>query len=93
MVLNTSPDLDAPRPGGRAGGIRGAGTRSRWRPTRIDSAEELIDTAEAADADFIVIGLRRRSPVGKLLFGSNAQRVLLDAACPVLAVKADPDLG
>jgi nucleotide-binding universal stress UspA family protein len=58
-----------------------------------DSAEELIKTAEAIDADFIVIGLRRRSPVGKLLLGSNAQRVLLDAACPVLAVKAEPGAG
>jgi nucleotide-binding universal stress UspA family protein len=55
-----------------------------------DSAEELLKTAETTDAEFIVIGLRRRSPVGKLLLGSNAQRVLLDAACPVLAVKAEP---
>ena len=54
----------------------------------LDSAEDLIATAEETDAAFIVIGLRRRSPVGKLLLGSNAQRVLLDAACPVLAVKA-----
>ncbi|MGI3786579.1 MAG: universal stress protein [Janthinobacterium lividum] len=54
-----------------------------------DAAEDLIELAEDADAAFIVIGLRRRSPVGKLLLGSNAQRVLLDASCPVLAVKAE----
>ncbi len=54
----------------------------------LDVAEDVLAHAERADADFIVIGLRKRSPVGKLLLGSNAQRVLLDAACPVLAVKA-----
>jgi hypothetical protein len=55
----------------------------------LDPAEELISTAESRGAEFIIIGLRRRSPVGKLLLGSNAQRVLLDASCPVLAVKAE----
>lgn len=55
-----------------------------------EPAEDLIDVANEVDADFIVIGLRRRTPVGKLILGSNAQRILLDAACPVLAVKADP---
>ena len=54
----------------------------------FEPAEDLISIAEAADADLIVIGLRRRSPVGKLILGSNAQRILLDAKCPVLAVKA-----
>jgi nucleotide-binding universal stress UspA family protein len=52
-------------------------------------AEDLIEVAEEVKADFIVIGLRRRTPVGKLILGSNAQRILLDASCPVLAVKAD----
>lgn len=60
----------------------------RRAPDPLDPAEEVLASAERSDADVIVIGLRRRSPVGKLLLGSNAQRVLLDAACPVLAVKA-----
>ena len=54
-----------------------------------DPAEDLISVAQEVSADFIVIGLRRRSPVGKLILGSNAQRILLDASCPVLAVKAE----
>jgi nucleotide-binding universal stress UspA family protein len=54
-----------------------------------EPAEDLIAVAEEVDADFIVIGLRRRTPVGKLILGSNAQRILLDAPCPVLAVKAE----
>ncbi len=54
----------------------------------LDPAEDLINVAAEVSADFIVIGLRRRSPVGKLILGSNAQRILLDAPCPVLAVKA-----
>jgi len=53
-----------------------------------DPSENLIAVAEEVQASCIVIGLRRRSKVGKLFLGSNAQRVLLDAPCPVLAVKA-----
>ncbi len=55
----------------------------------FEPAEDLISIAESSQAELIVIGLRRRSPVGKLILGSNAQRILLDAHCPVLAVKGD----
>ena len=53
-----------------------------------EPAEDLIAVANDTDADLIVVGLRRRTPVGKLILGSNAQRILLDAPCAVLAVKA-----
>jgi nucleotide-binding universal stress UspA family protein len=38
----------------------------------------------------LVIGLRRRTAVGKLLLGSAAQRILLTVDCPVLAVEGPP---
>src|SRR3954451_10217198 len=58
----------------------------------MDPADDLVNVAQEVDAEIIVIGLRRRSPAGKLILGSNAQRVLLDAPCPVFAVKADESL-
>ncbi|MDD9205396.1 universal stress protein [Georgenia sp. 10Sc9-8] len=54
-----------------------------------DPSEDLLSIAAECDARLIVIGLRRRSPVGKLILGSNAQELLLKSTCPVLAVKAD----
>ena len=55
----------------------------------LSPAEDLTRTAREENADLIVIGLRRRTPTGKFLLGSNAQEILLDADCPVLAVQAD----
>jgi len=59
---------------------------------RVDTgrmaSEDLLDVADEVAADLIVIGLRRRSPIGKLILGSQAQQILLTAECPVLAVKA-----
>lgn len=52
-----------------------------------DIADAVLETADALDASLIVVGIRRRTPVGKMLLGSVAQRVLLEAHCPVLAVK------
>jgi nucleotide-binding universal stress UspA family protein len=53
-----------------------------------DAAEEVVDAASRLTASLLVIGMRRRTPTGKLITGSSAQRILLDAPCPVLAVKA-----
>ena len=53
-----------------------------------EASEELVEAADRLGASLIVIGLRRRTPTGKLITGSQAQRILLDANVPVLAVKA-----
>ena len=49
--------------------------------------EFLLSTIEEVDAELVVIGLRRKSPIGKLNLGASARRVVLGAPCPVLAVK------
>ncbi|MEV7396499.1 universal stress protein [Aeromicrobium sp. NPDC092404] len=50
-------------------------------------ASTVLFEAEQSGASLIVIGVRPRSPVGKILMGSVAQQILLDAAVPVVAVK------
>ena len=52
-----------------------------------DVAEEVVRVAVETGAATVVVGIRHRSPVGKALLGSVAQRVILDAPCPVVAVK------
>ncbi len=49
--------------------------------------EDLVGFAREHGCDEIVVGVRRRSKVGKLLMGSTAQYVILNAHCPVLTVK------
>mgnify|MGYP006299151639 CR=1 FL=1 len=49
-----------------------------------DPAEGIIEVADAMDADLIVLGGRKRSPLGSLLFGSVSQAVTLDATRPVV---------
>jgi nucleotide-binding universal stress UspA family protein len=53
-----------------------------------EASEEVLDVLEEVGAELCVIGIRRRTAVGKMLMGSNAHRILMDAPCPVLAVKA-----
>lgn len=52
------------------------------------AADELLSVADDLSASLVVIGLRRRTPVGKFVLGSVSQEVLLNANMPVLAVKA-----
>ncbi len=51
------------------------------------TGEDIVEFAEENAVDLIVIGVRRRSRVGKILMGSSAQYVILKAGCPVLTVK------
>ncbi|GAA1271446.1 MAG: hypothetical protein QOH40_1945 [Arthrobacter pascens] len=57
-------------------------------PYQHDLADEFLEVAREANASLIVIGLRHRSQVGKFILGSHAQRILMQADRPVLAVKA-----
>lgn len=50
----------------------------------VEAFQKVVDTTSAR---LVVIGMRRRSPVGKLVTGSDAQRLLLDLDVPILAVK------
>lgn len=52
-----------------------------------DVAEEILSVTEREAGRLLVVGVRHRSPVGKLIMGSVAQRLILEAHCPVLAVK------
>ena len=52
-----------------------------------DVADEILGVVREVAADALVIGIRHRSQVGKLLMGSVATRLLMEAPCPVVAVK------
>jgi len=53
----------------------------------LEAGEDLVQLADEHKVDEIIIGIRRRSKVGKLIFGSTAQYVVLNAPCPVVSVK------
>ena len=53
-----------------------------------NAVEEIQGLVESLPVSVLIIGLRKRSPVGKLIMGSVAQELLLSVSCPVLAVKS-----
>ena len=57
------------------------------QPVGVDPADELLAAMERGDAQLLVVGIRHRNPVGKLLMGSVAQKLILEWPKPVLAVK------
>jgi nucleotide-binding universal stress UspA family protein len=60
----------------------------RQLPAGTDPADGVIAVATETGPDVVVIGLRRRTAVGKLIVGSTSQQILLGVDAPVLAVKA-----
>ena len=54
-----------------------------------NAVDEIAELVHAQQVSLLVIGLRKRSAVGKLILGSMAQEILLNIPCPILAVKAD----
>jgi nucleotide-binding universal stress UspA family protein len=65
----------------------GVECESRLLIRGMQSGEDLIKFANDNEVDEILIGVQRTSKVGKLLFGSTAQYVILEARCPVVTVK------
>lgn len=56
-----------------------------------DPADEVVEYAHDRDARYVVVAGRKRSPVGKALFGSVAQSIMLSAACPVVSLRIERD--
>jgi nucleotide-binding universal stress UspA family protein len=55
--------------------------------TDLTSGEQLVKFAEDLNIDLIFLGIVKKSKVGKLLFGSTAQYIILHAPCPVVTVQ------
>jgi len=54
-----------------------------------NAISEIQTMVDVLNVSILIIGLRKRSPIGKLLMGSVAQEILLSVSCPVLAVKSN----
>ncbi|MCS6711941.1 universal stress protein [Brachybacterium sp. EF45031] len=56
-------------------------------PRRDDPADDIIAVAQDEHMDLLVLGIRKRTPIGKILLGSTSQRVVMEVPCPVVLVK------
>jgi nucleotide-binding universal stress UspA family protein len=73
-----------------SGAAAGAGVEvlTVLAPEDGSGVDEFLAAADAPGVELLVLGIRHRTPVGKLILGSTEQQILLDAPRPVLAVKA-----
>ena len=78
-VDGSAPDLQ--EIGCASAQLGGPAERSR------DAVGDLVDLTMGEQITAVVVGVRRRSPVGKILLGSQAQQIILEAGCPVITVK------
>lgn len=67
----------------------GLGFELRTVPKRDDPADDILDAVEHDDVDLVILGIRKRTPIGKILLGSTSQRVAIEAPVPVVMVKPE----
>lgn len=61
----------------------------RTVPKRDDPADDILDAVEHDDVIMVVLGIRKRTPIGKILLGSTSQRVAIESPVPVVLVKPE----
>ena len=66
---------------------KGISCRTKLLIREIEAGEALVEYAAKKEYEELIIGVKKRSRVEKLLLGSNAQYIILNAPCPVLSVK------
>lgn len=67
----------------------GLGFELRTVPKRDDPADDILDAVEHDDVSLVVLGIRKRTPIGKILLGSTSQRVAIESPVPVVLVKPE----
>lgn len=67
----------------------GLGFELRTVPKRDDPADDILDAVEHDDVDLVILGIRKRTPIGKILLGSTSQRVAMESPVPVVMVKPE----